>query len=125
MTSPTVFASPTSVRSTRPSRRLALIAAAGAFAVAFSGLTVLPAHAAENTTSVAVPAGSKVTRDLGTIPAGAATVDVVFDTTASARTDIKVLVGPENTQRYYFTAPAGDGPERTYTVPVTSKSDGT
>ncbi|WP_199184204.1 UrcA family protein [Cryobacterium sp. Y62] len=118
----TAFAS----RSTaRPSRRLALIAATGAFAVAFSGLAVIPANAAANTVTVAVPAGSKVSYDLGTIPADAASVDVTFDTTAAARTDIKVLVGPEYTQRYYFTAPVGDGPERSYTVPVTSKSDGT
>ncbi|WP_158252895.1 hypothetical protein [Cryobacterium sp. N21] len=122
----TAFASRSTLRPAgRPSRRLALIAAAGAFAVAFSGLAVLPAQAATTTASVAVPAGSKVTTDLGTIPADAASVQVMFDTTAAARTDIKVLVGPENTQRYYFTAPTGDGPERTYTVPVTSKSDGT
>jgi len=121
----TAFASPSTTRPSRRSRRHALIAAAGAFAVAFSGLAVIPANAAANTVTVAVPAGNKVSADLGTVPADAASVEVMFDTTAAARTDIKVLVGPEYTQRYYFTAPVGDGPERTYTVPVTSKSDGT
>ncbi|MDJ0349570.1 hypothetical protein [Cryobacterium sp. PH29-G1] len=109
----------------RSPRRLALIASAGAFAVALGGLAVVPAHAAENTTTLGVPAGNKVATDLGTVPSDAVSVDVTFDTTAEASTDIKVLVGPENVQRYYFTAPAGEGPERTYTVPVTSQSDGT
>ena len=126
MSSTSVFPSNSTVQPvTGTFRRLALVAAASAFAITFGGLAVMPAQADDYSVSIAVPGGSKITKNIGNLPADAASVDIELDTLTKTRTALKILIGPENVERYYFTAPVGDGPERHFTIPVTSKTDGT
>ena len=128
MSSPPTFTTNSTLRPTvRLSNGLSFVATSVAVAVgvAFSGLAVLPAQASELSTSIAVPGGSEVTKDLGTVPPDVVSVDVEVATKTQTRTALTVLIGPENMQRYYFTAPVGNSPERHFTVPFTSKTDGT
>jgi len=122
--------------STPRARRLAVWAALAASTIAFSGLAAVPATAAVGGSdlgaadsmnpSIVVPAGESVTSQLGAVPSGLSSIEVEYSTVNDgAPSQIEISVGPENTQTYAFTAPAGASAIGTVTVPVTDKTDGT
>ncbi|SDM94124.1 hypothetical protein SAMN05216368_10320 [Cryobacterium flavum] len=120
------------VTDVRPRRepRLVILAAVAVSAFALSGLTAVPAFAgsgsADSTsTSIDIPAGRSITAQLGTVPSGLKSVDVKFFTSeVTARSQVKIAVGAEDTQTYSFTAPVGTSATKTVTVPVTTQTNG-
>ncbi|MDJ0379159.1 hypothetical protein [Cryobacterium sp. PH31-L1] len=111
---------------------MVILAAAAVSTVALSGLTAVPAFAGSasgsadtTSTSIEIPAGRSVTAQLGTVPSGLKSVDVKFFTSGvTARSQVKIAVGPEDTQTYSFTAPVGTSRTKTVTIPVTTQTNG-